>query len=129
MLDSKGIVDPATVHDFEARRLEALDERYGRPIGSRILDEYRETRLFYTVNRPCGALLAMVLGHILEALRLDLKPPPERALDELRSIQVPVHPLVARRLGIKWADETTRYGDGASLTWEEFVRGYIARYG
>jgi hypothetical protein len=128
-LEVKGAVDPARVHDFETRRLENLDRRFGCRIGRRILDDFRETRLFYTVNRPSGALLVMVMARILAELRLDMKPPPEEALDELRSIQVPVHPLVARRLGMKWADETTRYGDSAPITWEGFVRGYIARYG
>jgi hypothetical protein len=129
LLDVKGIVDPIKVHDFEARRLEGLDQRYGCAIGQLILDGFCETRLFYTVNRPCGALLAKVLQYILETLRLDLGPLREHPLDELRAIQVPVHPLVAQRLGVRWADDTTRYGDGPSIAWEEFVRAYIARYG
>jgi Polysaccharide biosynthesis enzyme WcbI len=103
-LDMKGIIDPLRVHDFEARRLEAFDERFGCAIGRHILDGFRRTRFFHTVNRPCGALLAMVLEHILKELNLDLPVPPREALDELRSIQVPVHPLVARRLSIEWAD-------------------------
>jgi hypothetical protein len=129
-LDMKGIIDPLRVHDFEARRLEALDERFGCAIGRHILDGFRRTRLFHTVNRPSGALVAMVLDHMLKELRLDLPIPPDEALDELRSIQVPVHPLVACRLSIEWADETTLYeNEGSSTTWEGFVRGYIERYG
>jgi hypothetical protein len=128
-LNVKGIVDPTKVHDFETRRLEALDQRYDCAIGRRILDGFRVSRLFYTVNRPCGELLAMLLGHILQVLRIELGPVPQETLDELRSIQVPVHPLVALRLGMTWADETTQYGEGAPVTWEEFVRGYITRYG
>jgi polysaccharide biosynthesis acetyltransferase WcbI-like protein len=128
-LDVRGIVDPIKVHDFEVRRLEGLDQRYGCAIGQLILDGFRETPLFYTVNRPCGPLLAKVLRYILEVLRLDLGPLDDKPLDELRAIQVPVHPLVAQRLGVRWADDTTRYGDGPAVTWEEFVRAYICRYG
>lgn len=129
-LDMKGIIDPVRVHDFEARRLEALDERFGCAIGRHILDGFRRIRLFHTVNRPCGAVLAMLLEHILKELRLELPIPSDAALDELRSIQVPVHPLVARKLSIEWADETTLYAcEGSSTTWEGFVRGYIERYG
>ncbi len=129
-LNVKGIIDPLRVHDFETRRLEALDQRFGCSIGRHILEKFRNTQLFYTVNRPCGALLAMVLDHILKELRVEVTPPPRETFDELRSIQVPVHPGVARRLGMAWASEETRYGcDSAAFTWEDFVRGYIARYG
>jgi hypothetical protein len=129
-LDMKGIIDPLRVHDFEARRLEALDERFGCAIGGYILDGFRRTRLFHTVNRPCGVLVAMVLDYISKELRLDLPIPPGEALDELRSIQVPVHPRVARRLSMQWADESTLYTcNGGDTTWESFVRFYIERYG
>jgi hypothetical protein len=129
-LDLKGIIDPARVQDFEARRLEALDERFGCSIGRFILAEFRKTRLFYTVNRPCGALLAMVLDYISRTSCLDLPAPPSEMFDELRSIQVPVHPLVARLLSIEWASDTTLYqSNGACMTWEGFVRAYIDRYG
>jgi hypothetical protein len=125
-----GMIDPLRVHEFETRRLEALDARFGCAIGRFILDNFRHQQLFYTVNRPCGALLAMVLDHIFAALDLDLPPARDEGLDELRAIEVPVHPSVARRLGIAWADETRLYNvEGRRTDWEGFVRGYIRRYG
>jgi hypothetical protein len=125
-----GMVDPLRIHDFETRRLEALDARFGCAIGRFILDNFRQTRLFYTVNRPCGLLLAMALDHIFKTLGLDLRAAPDEALDQLRSIEVPVHPFVARRLGIEWAGETALYNVGGRQTdWEGFARGYIRRYG
>ena len=126
----KGIVDPARVHDFETRRLELLDERFGFEIGRHILDGFRKTQLFYTVNRPCGAVLALVLNYIFKALDLDQTTAPDGILDELRAIQVPVHPFVARRLSIEWASEERLYRSGdRELKWDEFVRAYIERYG
>jgi Polysaccharide biosynthesis enzyme WcbI len=128
--EAVGMVDPLRVHDFETRRLEALDARFGCSIGRFILDEFRNTQLFYTINHPCGALLAMVLDYIFRAIGAELLAQPDGALDELRSTEVPVHPLVAHRLSLGWADETTLYNDkGRRTTWEGFVRGYIARYG
>jgi Polysaccharide biosynthesis enzyme WcbI len=124
------VIDPARVHDFETRRLEALDERFGIEIGRHILDGFRKSQLFYTVNRPCGAVLAFVLEYIFKALDLDPMVPPDGILDELRAVQVPVHPFVARRLSIEWADEGRLYRNGdRELNWDEFVRGYIERYG
>jgi hypothetical protein len=51
-------------------------------------------------------------------------------MNDLRSIQVPIHPAVSRRLGIAWADEQTRYEfRGAPVTWEEYTRRYIQHFG
>lgn len=126
----KEMIDPAKVHDFEARRLDALDERFGFGIGRYILDGFRKTQLFYTVNRPCGAVLALVLEYIFKALDLDLTIPPDGILDELRVIQVPVHPFVAQRLSIEWADAGRLYRQGErEMKWDGFVRAYIERYG
>jgi hypothetical protein len=48
----------------------------------------------------------------------------------LRNPQVPVHPKVARDLGVKWADERTRYlNRGRQVTWESYIRSYIEHYG
>jgi Polysaccharide biosynthesis enzyme WcbI len=124
------MIDPGRVHDFERRRLQALDERFGFAIGRVILDGFRRTQLFYTVNRPCGPLLSLLLDYIFAVLELKLPSAPSEDLDELGTIQVPVHPFVAERLAIEWADETRRYRNGdQETTWEKFVRGYIARYG
>jgi hypothetical protein len=124
------MIDPARVHDFETRRLQALDARFGIEIGRTILDGFRRDQLFYTVNRPCGALLRQVLDRIFAMLNLKLPPVPSDDLDELGAIQVPVHPFVAERLSMTWAGETRRYRNGdQEMTWEQFVRAYIARYG
>lgn len=130
LAQASGMIDPLRVHDFEARRLEALDARFGCAIGRFILARFRTTQLFYTVNRPCGALLAMVLDYIFKALALDPRPATDEELDALRAIETPVHPFVARRLAIEWAAPTRLYNvDGGKTDWEGFVRGYIARYG
>jgi hypothetical protein len=48
----------------------------------------------------------------------------------LREPQVPVHPRVARDLGVRWADDRTRYlAHGREVSWENYVRSYIEHYG
>jgi hypothetical protein len=48
----------------------------------------------------------------------------------LREPQVPVHPRVAKDLGVRWADERTRYVmHGRELTWQSYIRSYIEHYG
>jgi hypothetical protein len=124
----KGLVAPHRVLDFERRRLEAMDEKFGLSIGRTILTNFRHEPLFYTVNRPNGRLLADLLAFLFDAL--DLKPPPPAPeLDELGDIQVPIHPRVAQDLGIDWATEGRLYRNGMrQMTWRDHVAGYIARY-
>jgi Polysaccharide biosynthesis enzyme WcbI len=122
-LDVKGAIDPLRVLDFETRRLEALDARFDCRIGGFILSEFRRQQLFFTVNRPNGLLLRMLLDYIFKRLDLDLTPPRATDLDELSSIKVPIHPRVAARLGLSWA------ASADASDWEAHVRGYISRYG
>lgn len=128
-LDLAGLVKPERILDFETRRLEALDQRYDSTIGRLILDQFRDKPLFNTVNRPCGALLIMVLQHVMKALDIEIALPDFPELDELAVMQVPVHPKVGEALGMRWATSDRLYNvEGKSLDWEAYVRAYITRY-
>lgn len=128
-LDVPGLVKPERILDFEARRLEGLDERFQMTIGKTILDGFRREQLFYTVNRPCGALLTMLLQYVLGLLQLDLTLPPMPELDELKSIQSPVHPKIAEALGMTWVTPDRIYQvRDKQLDFDAYVRAYIARY-
>lgn len=129
-LDVPNLLDAGRLHDFERRRLEEMDARYGIDIGAFVLETFRRAPLFYAVNRPSGALLTRLLAFLLA--RLDLRPGGETVdLDRLRTKQVPVHPEVAHRLDIAWANETTLYNDGrgGQHDWATYVGDYIRRYG
>jgi len=121
-LDVKGLVAPERILDFEMRRLEGMDARFKMDIGAFILAEFRQQKLFYTVNRPCGLLLEKLLAFIIDALKLDLVLPAMPQLDELGATEVPVHPKIAEQLGMTWLDEK------AEARWEAHMRAYIARY-
>jgi hypothetical protein len=77
-----------------------------------------------------------VLARLLRAAQEPLglaQDPEERAIRLFSSFepfghqQQPVHPEVARRLGLKWCtpERTYRYFDGSNLTFEEFMLRYI----
>jgi Polysaccharide biosynthesis enzyme WcbI len=128
-LDVPGIVSPQRVLDFETRRLEAQDARFDMGIGRYILEHFRDEPLFHTVNRPNGFVLAMLLRHLLGLLQIDVALPALPELDELQTIQVPIHPKVAETLQLRWADSKRCYRVLDEPTdWEGYVRGYIARY-
>ena len=125
-----GLFKVARVHAIEERRLTRIDEDFDAGIGALILAEFRNRRLFHTTNRPTGELLAMLLEALLRRLGVAARAASAEDLELLGYFQTPVHPLVARDLGVAWVDSTTRYRSGGhSTTWEQFARDYIARYG
>ena len=128
-LDLPGLVAPTRVLDFEMRRLEGLDTKFGIAIGRAILKGFRREQLFYTVNRPAGPLLAQLLAFLLDALALPRSSAALPELDELGAIQVPIHPRVAQELGLVWATADRLYPHkGRLLDWDGYVSDYIARY-
>jgi Polysaccharide biosynthesis enzyme WcbI len=129
-LSVDGIINFARLHDFEKRRLTAMDKQFGCEIGQFILDNFRRHRSFYTTNHPNGQIIGMLMQHLLRQLGMDQGYRPNSTLDHLRRLQVPVHPKVAKALGVTWAKENTKYlYGGEQITWETYVRRYIDHYG
>jgi hypothetical protein len=125
-----GIVNFVRLHDFEKRRLLAMDKQFGFDIGRFILENFRQSRLFHTTNHPNGEITAMLMRYLLRHLEIDEAYRPIASLDHLKKLQVPVHPKVAEALGVKWANDKTRYlYGGERITWEIYVRRYIEHYG
>jgi hypothetical protein len=129
-LSVDGIINFARLHDFEKRRLTAMDKQFGCEIGQFILDNFRRRRLFYTTNHPNGQIIGMLMQYLLRQLGMDQGYRPNSTLDHLRRLQVPVHPKVAKALGVTWAKENTKYlYGGEQITWETYIRRYIDHYG
>jgi hypothetical protein len=125
------LVNYRRLHRLEEQRLLAMDRQYETAIGAYILDHFRRRRLFHTTVRPnwqvFGLLLQCVADRVGAGARVRL---PQSADALLRNPQVPVHPKVASDLGIRWADDETRYCDrGGEVTWETYIRRYIEHYG
>jgi hypothetical protein len=129
-LSVDGVINFARLHDFEKRRLTAMDKQFGCEIGEFILDNFQKRKLFYTTNHPNGQILGMLMQYLLRKLGMDQGYRPNSTLDHLRRLQVPVHPKVAQALGVTWVKENTKYlYSGEQITWETYVRRYIAHYG
>jgi hypothetical protein len=126
----EGVVDCRALHRFEEKRLLAMDRKFGGDIGAFILRNFRDRQLFHTTGHPNADLFATLLSQIAGKLGIELRPRRNRAPDGLQLLQIPVHPEVARRLGVRWANGPTRYAyRGSRITWEEYVSRYIAYYG
>lgn len=129
-LSIPGVINYVRLHDFEKRRLLAMDQQFGLAIGQYILENFRKRRLFYTTNHPNGQIIAMLMQYLLRQLGIDQVYRPNASLDHLKRLQVPVHPKVAQALGVKWANEATKYlYAGEQITWETYIRRYIEHYG
>jgi hypothetical protein len=129
-LELDWIVDVRRMASFESRRLLAMDRQHGCDLGARILEGYRRRPMFHSIGHPGGELLISLLRHMCHIA--DLRPGWLRAgsMDPLHNIQIPIHPLIAERLGISWATHDTRYNfRGEKLTWEQYTRRYIEHFG
>ncbi len=130
-LDTEGVVNYRRMHALEERRLLKLDQTYDCRIGEFTLENFRSRQVFHTTVRPNWQGFNLLLRMILKAIGASAADPlPPSADTMLRIPQVPVHPKVARDLGVTWADEKTRYlAFGREMTWEAYIRRYIEHYG
>ena len=129
-LELDGVVNYLRLHDFEKRRLLALDRRFGLAIGEYVLANFQTKQLFYTTVHPNRQLVTMLMEWLMRRLGIDEAFPHVAQLDHLNRLQVPIHPKVAQALGVTWADERTRYSyEGRPITWESYTRAYIDHYG
>ncbi|MBB4952244.1 hypothetical protein H4S14_000286 [Agrobacterium vitis] len=129
-LNVTGVIDPKRLHAFEEKRLRDMDQKFSMQIGAFILENFRRQSVFYTTAHPNGTIFRMLLKYIAGELGVRQWIWPSSKLDALKNLQIPVHPLVARTLDLKWANDTTQYRiRGEKVTWENYVRRYISYYG
>jgi hypothetical protein len=129
-LDLGGVIDPRRLHRYEERRLTRMDTKHGGALGAFILDRFRDRRMFHTTGHPSGELLAILARQIAAQLGWRSGQRRRAGSDDLAGLQVPVHPKVAEQLGVKWITPATRYlYRGEMVSWETYVRRYIAYYG
>ena len=130
-LDVPGIVNYRRLHELEIRRLAGMDKKFGFAIGSYILENFQTRRIFHTTVRPNWQVFNLLMQSVAKSLGVTAPVALDETYDaSLRNPQIPVHPKVARDLGIRWADEGTRYlNRGLEVTWESYIRSYIEHYG
>jgi hypothetical protein len=126
-----GIINYRRLHQMEVRRLAAVDEKFDCAIGSFIVENFQNRRLFHTTVRPNWEVFNLMMQFVAKLVGAGEPISLTESVDaSLRNPQVPVHPKVARDLGVKWADERTRYlNRGRQVTWESYIRSYIEHYG
>lgn len=129
-LSIDGVANFVRAHQFETRRILALDKKYASGIGQFMLDRFPFEQIFYTTNHPNSEIFRMLMANIMKSLAVEGKIRSIAGFDQLNTMQVPVHPMVAEALGIRWAPPERKYRfRQEELTWEQYVRRYIRHYG
>jgi hypothetical protein len=131
LLEMPGIVNYRRLHEMEVRRLASMDQKFGVAIGGFILENFQSRRVFHTTVRPNWEVFSRLMQFVATQVGVKASISLGESIDaSLRNPQVPIHPKVARELGVRWADETTRYlNRGVEVTWETYIRGYIEHHG
>jgi hypothetical protein len=126
-----GIINYRRLHQVEVRRLAAMDKKFDFAIGSFIVENFQNRRLFHTTVRPNWEVFNLMMQFVARLVGAAEPVALTESIDaSLRNPQVPIHPKVARDLEVKWADERTRYlNRGRQVTWESYIRSYIEHYG
>ena len=115
----------------QARFLDQIDEETDAGLGAFITQHIRTRPLFYNSTHPSGAVFQALGAFFWRKLEMAGRAPEFTGMDDWKVWSVPVHPGVARRLGVTWATERTRYHYDTlgEVTWEEWVRAYIEHCG
>jgi hypothetical protein len=126
-----GVINYRRLHQIEHRRLAEMDKQFGVSIGSFILENFQNRRIFHTTVQPNWEVFSLLMKFVAKLVGASEPVSLTKSIDAgLRNPQVPIHPKVARDLGVKWVDENTRYLDhGREITWERYIRSYIDHYG
>ena len=128
--------DMQRLRTHENRRLVARDAKGDVRAAELVMGGYAGRKLFWTINHPTGWLLGEVFTQILIQAQsvLGLEDGFEaqaRALfsgfEPFGHQDQPIHPEVARELGLAWwtPEQRYRYFDGSMMTFEETTRRYI----
>ena len=129
-LDIDWLPDIERLARYEERRLEAMDRKYGCTLGAYVLDNFRKRPVMHSIGHPRQALFGELLQHLrgLMGLKKTWLIPAKMGL--LENVEVPVHPLVGERLGIRWATaDRLYYFRNQRLTWADYTRRYIGHFG
>jgi hypothetical protein len=129
-LDFDDAPDIQRYAEFEKARLLAEDERLGYTIGRFIVDNYRDIRLFHGLAHPVGSLIDRLVKEVLNKLEIDPQSAGQFDDRSMRDTQVPIHPVVIEKLGLRWVTPESLYNNKAlnrMVSFHEYYLNY-ARY-
>ena len=117
--------------EAQGRFLKDIDRAMGTGTGRFIADNFARRRLFHDSVHPTSALAAEMCRSVLRRLGVPSDGERFEVTDGAAAYVVPVHPIIAQRLGLAWAGKKTRfrYGSLGEVTWREWAEAYVEEYG
>ena len=121
----------ARLLEMEDETLAAVDATYRCDLGAFVRDNARTQQLFHWLGHPSGLLYRELMAYCCGKLGIAPDLPDPSALDNWEAMQVPVHPAVAERLELDWAQpgRIYHYAPVGPVTWEDYTRMYIRHLG
>jgi hypothetical protein len=115
----------------QQRFLEKTDTLSACKMGGFVSRALRERQLFYNATHPSAAYFQELCTYCWGCLELPGAPGALKGIDSWRDWSVPVHPGIARHLGVRWASESTRYyyRTMGEMTWDAWVEQYVEMFG
>jgi hypothetical protein len=119
------------IAETQRRFFEEIDKNSDAYIARFVLRHFQDQQLFYNTTHPSGIMFQELCEYCWRKLGLEGKPPAFTGIDSWKDWSVPVHPGIARRLGVLWAHESTRYNycTLGEVTWEQWVEAYVDTFG
>lgn len=98
----------------------------GISIATFLKERYRTEMLFYIFNHPSKAVYCHIANQILDRLGLDrLSDKDLQGQNCGQKQMIPIHPELARRLGLRFINESTRYiVCGQVMNYNDYIRMY-----
>jgi hypothetical protein len=117
--------------EVEAAGLLSLDRTFDMNIGQHIVAHAKERRLFHWIGHANADVYWLLTSLCLRHIGIGESAMPTGLLDAWSTIQAPIHPEVVRRLGLTWLDpeQIYHYAPIGHITWETYIRTYIAHLG
>ena len=136
ILEQYSRLDLAGVYDLD-RRIELWkvmvaewDAGCDVKLSEFVWENWRRTRLFWTIYHPTNELVGYLLKALLARTFGDDVPEQELIAslrtNELDESMTPIHPSVARHLRLEWFSAGQLYNSSEGpWTWEQWVRAYV----
>jgi len=122
-------LDPCAYFMQKITELRRQDTAHGLGIGAAIASQIRQAPLFHTVTHPASPVLRRLAGELMGKAGLSLEAQSDLT-DGFAQYQVPVHPMIARALGLLWAQDGRQWQfHSARVTFAQYYRHYIRTFG
>jgi tetratricopeptide (TPR) repeat protein len=119
-------------HELYMEQQRTMDEKTGFDFAGPMEARFRTEQLFSTAYHPCLDFARLYVSSVLSRFTVSRIEAQDAAMGLARSPfppgELPVHPLIAKQLGLTWASDERRYATftGERVTHRQYFTHYLA---